>query len=216
MSLAEQNLGADTTQQAEAEGRWSELLQPRHLAATVTLCLGVALFAFNEFFVSTALPTAVEEFGGAALLSWAFTLYLVFAIVGGAMAANLKTGFGARKTLIAAALVFATGTVIATTASGMPQVLAGRLLQGFGEGISRGRLLRTHSGALPPRSCQGLWRGKRSSGLPPPLPARSSRAAQRNIGRGAQRSSSDIPAVRSSSRLSWRSFVNRREAQKWR
>ncbi len=52
------------------EGSWSELLRPRHLAATVTLCLGVALFAFNEFFVSTALPTAVAEFGGAALLSW--------------------------------------------------------------------------------------------------------------------------------------------------
>jgi MFS family permease len=137
MSLAERNISSDAMQQAEAEaeGRWSELLQPRHLAATVTLCLGVALFAFNEFFVSTALPTAVEEFGGASLLSWAFTLYLVFAIVGGAMAANLKTGFGARNTLIGAALVFATGTVIATTASGMPQVLVGRLLQGFGEGI---------------------------------------------------------------------------------
>ncbi|ASY63002.1 hypothetical protein SJ05684_c15600 [Sinorhizobium sojae CCBAU 05684] len=134
MNLAERNLtAADVTQ--EAEGRWRELLQPNFLAATVTLCLGVALFAFNEFFVSTALPSAVAEFGGAALLSWAFTLYLVFAIVGGALAANLKARFGARRTLIVAALVFVTGTVIATAASGMPQVLAGRLLQGLGEGI---------------------------------------------------------------------------------
>lgn len=134
MSLAERNLEpADVTQ--EAEGRWRELLQPDALVAAVTLCLGVALFAFNEFFVSTALPTAVAEFGGAALLSWAFTLYLVFAIVGGTLAANLKARFGARSTLIAAALVFVTGTVIATAASGMPEVLAGRLLQGLGEGI---------------------------------------------------------------------------------
>lgn len=119
----------------DAEGRWSELLQPRYLAATVTLCLGVALFAFNEFFISTALPTAVEEFGGAALLSWAFTLYLVFAIIGGALAANLKARFGARNTLIAAALVFVFGTMIATLATSMPQVLAGRLFQGLGEGV---------------------------------------------------------------------------------
>lgn len=136
MSLTEENLRASkVTRQTEIEGRWSELLRPHHLAATVTLCLGVALFAFNEFFVSTALPTAVEEFGGAALLSWAFTLYLVFAIVGGAVAANQKARFGARNTLIAAALVFVTGTVIATVATGMPQVLAGRVLQGLGEGV---------------------------------------------------------------------------------
>lgn len=120
---------------SEAEGRWGELLQPNHLAATVTLCLGVALFAFNEFFISTALPTAVEDFGGAALLSWAFTLYLVFAIVGGALAANVKARFGARNTLIAAALVFVAGTAIATLATSMPQVLVGRLFQGLGEGV---------------------------------------------------------------------------------
>ncbi|ABR60105.1 MFS transporter [Sinorhizobium medicae] len=139
MSLAEEKSSmADPAQQTVTnaeDGRWSELLQPRHLAATVTLCLGVALFAFNEFFVSTALPTAVVEFGGASLLSWAFTLYLVFAIVGGALAANQKARFGARNTLVAAALVFATGTIIATMASSMPQVLAGRVLQGLGEGV---------------------------------------------------------------------------------
>ncbi|HEV7305861.1 MFS transporter [Ensifer sp.] len=117
------------------EGRWRELLRPDYFVATVTLCLGVALFAFNEFFVSTALPTAVEEFGGATLISWAVTLYLVFAILGGAVAANLKARFGARGTLIAAAVVFVAGTFIATTASSMPQVLAGRVFQGFGEGI---------------------------------------------------------------------------------
>ncbi|HEV7320964.1 MAG TPA: MFS transporter [Ensifer sp.] len=135
------NLASDDGNLGEGEalpqedGRWSELLRPDYLAATVTLCLGVALFAFNEFFVSTALPTAVEEFGGATLLSWAVTLYLVFAILGGAVAANLKARFGARGTLIAAAAVFVAGTFVATAASSMPQVLAGRIFQGFGEGI---------------------------------------------------------------------------------
>ncbi|WP_407692806.1 MFS transporter [Rhizobium herbae] len=119
----------------ETSAGWGELLRPRYLVSTVTLCLGVALFAFNEFFISTALPTAVEDLGGAALLSWAFTLYLVFAIIGGLVAANLKQRFGARNTLLSAAIVFVAGTVLATFATDMTQVLAGRLLQGAGEGI---------------------------------------------------------------------------------
>ncbi|WP_018239817.1 MFS transporter [Ensifer sp. BR816] len=158
MSVVEEGAGTasvtlrgDGQGHGEGEGRWSELLRRDHLAATVTLCLGVALFAFNEFFISTALPTAVEEFGGAALLSWAFTLYLVFAIIGGALAANQKARFGARNTLIAAALVFATGTAIATFATGMPQVLAGRLLQGLGEGIIAGVCYALIPELFPPR-----------------------------------------------------------------
>ena len=136
MDLAkDHNIKTGPNAEPQADGRWSELLRPDYLVATVTLCLGVALFAFNEFFISTALPTAVAQIGGATLLSWAVTLYLVFAILGGALAANLKARFGARGTLIAAAIVFVAGTMIATTASSMPQVLAGRVFQGFGEGI---------------------------------------------------------------------------------
>ncbi|OCW57301.1 MFS transporter [Hoeflea olei] len=120
---------------ADLASGWGELLQPQNLAATTTLCLGVGLFAFNEFFISTALPTAVGELGGAALLSWALTLYLVFAIVGGMMAADMKRRFGARATLLAAAGVFVAGTLLAVTAGSMVDVLAGRLLQGAGEGV---------------------------------------------------------------------------------
>ncbi|TCN30439.1 MFS transporter [Sinorhizobium americanum] len=149
--LEESPRTSSVTKHRPGEGRWSELLKRDHFAATVTLCLGVALFAFNEFFISTALPTAVKEFGGAALLSWAFTLYLVFAIIGGALAANQKARFGARNTLIAAALVFAAGTIIATLATGMPQVLAGRLLQGLGEGIIAGVCYALIPELFPPR-----------------------------------------------------------------
>ncbi|MRG55799.1 MFS transporter [Phyllobacterium sp. SYP-B3895] len=114
---------------------WSELLDPRYSAATTTLCLGVALFAFNGFLVSTSLPTAVREIGGLELISWAFTLYLVLSIVGGASGALLKGRFGARTTLVGSGLIFLLGTLIAAFASSMPEVLLGRALQGLGEGI---------------------------------------------------------------------------------
>jgi MFS family permease len=115
---------------------WIELFKPRYLIATATLTLGTCLFAFNSFFVSTSMPSAVAEFGQPWLLPWAFTLYLVFAIVGGAFAANLKQRLGGRFTLIAATLVFAVGTLLACVATHSTHILAGRLLQGAGEGVT--------------------------------------------------------------------------------
>lgn len=122
-------------QHDQPDAGWSALLRPRYLAPTVTLSLGVALSAFSAFFVATALPSAIGELGGASLISWATTLYLVFLIVGGLSAANLKLRFGARQALVLSALVFAAGTVLTFVAPDMPTLLAGRVLQGVGEGV---------------------------------------------------------------------------------
>lgn len=121
--------------QTQASGRWSELLAPRYLATTTMLCMGVALYAFNGFLVSTVLPTAVGEIGGAELLPWSMTLYLVASIVAGASAAMLKQRFGARIVLFVAALLFLAGTLAAAFAPDMNTVLFGRICQGVGEGI---------------------------------------------------------------------------------
>ena len=116
-------------------GGWGELFAPRYISVTLILCLGVALFSFNAFLTSTALPTAVEHLGGVALISWALTLYLVFAIMGGAGAALLKQKLGSRTALLASSAVFFVGTLIAANASTMTEVLIGRSFQGLGEGI---------------------------------------------------------------------------------
>ncbi|WP_196260361.1 MFS transporter [Pelagibacterium limicola] len=114
---------------------WAEIVSPRYLGATTTLCLGVALLSFNVFLAAVAIPSAVQDLGGVPLIAWATTLFLVFAIMGGTAAANLKARFGARATLIGAALVFIAGSALATIAGSMPELLAGRALQGLGEGI---------------------------------------------------------------------------------
>jgi MFS family permease len=124
-----------STEACTAGARWSELFTPRYWAATVTLCLGVALFAFNAFLVSTALPTAVREIGGVAVIAWATSIYLALSIVGGAAASRLKSRYGARAALIASGVLFLGGTLIAASASSMTEVLIGRALQGIGEGI---------------------------------------------------------------------------------
>lgn len=117
------------------EGRWAEIFGARYLPVTMILCLGVSLFAFNAFLSSTALPSAVQELGGVEVISWATTLYLVFAIVGGAAAALLKRRLGSRWSLLGLAAVFLVGTLVAASAGSMAQVLAGRAVQGFGEGV---------------------------------------------------------------------------------
>lgn len=119
----------------EPEPGWRTLLSLRYLGPTTTISLGVALYAFNEFFVSTALPSAVDELGGAALISWAFTFFLVFAIVGGLAATNLKARLGARNALVLSVLVFLAGSLVTVIAGNMPVLIAGRALQGFGEGV---------------------------------------------------------------------------------
>ncbi|KKB10266.1 MFS transporter [Devosia chinhatensis] len=117
------------------EGRWAEIFGPRYLPVTTILALGVTLFAFNAFLSAAALPSAVRELGGVEIISWATTLYLVFAIVGGAAAALLKQRMGSRRSLIGLALIFLAGTLIAATAGDMSQVLVGRAIQGLGEGV---------------------------------------------------------------------------------
>ncbi|WP_181708300.1 MFS transporter [Chthonobacter rhizosphaerae] len=132
-------------------GRWAELMAPRYAAATTTLCLGVILFAFNEFIVTTAIPSTVRDLGGVDLISWSLTVHLVFSIVGGAAAAVLKIRHGARAALIGGAAVFLVGSVAVASAGSMPAVLMGRAIQGFGDGLIAALCYTLIPDLFPPR-----------------------------------------------------------------
>ncbi len=120
---------------AELTSRWSELIAPEHLFATLTVSLGIVLFAFNAFLVSTALPSAVVDLGGAYLLSWSTSLYLILSIVSGASTALVMQRIGARRMFSLSAIVFMGGTILAGAALSMPMLLGGRALQGIAAGF---------------------------------------------------------------------------------
>lgn len=119
----------------EARARWAELVGPDLFKATLTLVLGIALFAFNGFLVSTAMPSAVGDIGGLAWVSWTVTLFFVLSIVGGALAATLKARWGAGRVLLVAAAAHGLGTLLSAVAPNMAVMLLGRAFQGLGEGV---------------------------------------------------------------------------------
>ncbi len=127
-----------TSATSSESSRWGEVFHAPHFLPLATLALGEALFAFNVFFISTALPTAVDDLKGVAMITWASSLYLIFAIVSGAAAGLAKVRFGARPVFVIAAFVFMAGTLLTGFAPSMPVLLAGRGLQGAGAGMIGG------------------------------------------------------------------------------
>ncbi|MEO8544057.1 MAG: MFS transporter, partial [Burkholderiaceae bacterium] len=111
------------------------LLQRHNLAPLVLVNLGVGTHAIVWFMVVTAMPSVVEDLRAEPYLSWATSVYLVSSIVGGAMMALLKTRFGSRRAMLTSAVVVTAGGLLAAAAPGIGLVLAGRVLQGLGEGV---------------------------------------------------------------------------------
>ncbi len=120
---------------AQAADTYRTLLFGRYALSTWTVCLGVGLHALTWFMVATVIPSTVTELGGARLISWAMTIYLIASIVSGAAGGLTKRRIGARAAFNLGAAVFVVGSVIAAAAPTMTVLLVGRALQGLGEGL---------------------------------------------------------------------------------
>lgn len=111
------------------------LLRRDNLAPLVLVNLGVFVHATIWYMASTAMPSVVRELGAAAYISWATSIYLVASILGGTGMAPLKARLGARQAMMAAGGTVVVGGLLAAGAPTMALVLAGRALQGLGEGL---------------------------------------------------------------------------------
>ncbi|MGD9742319.1 MAG: MFS transporter, partial [Dongiaceae bacterium] len=114
---------------------WGDLMLGRYAGVAWTLCLGTGMHAAAWYILATALPTAVEDVGGASIVSWVVSVYLIASIMSGSASGLLKSRFGSRTILIVATALFLLGTIVAGTADSMALVVVGRALQGFGEGV---------------------------------------------------------------------------------
>ena len=117
-----------------AQAGWADLFESGRFLKLVLLCLGVWLHAADALLAATTMPSAVEEIGGVAYISWTIALYELGSIVAGAVTGLLAVRHGLRPTTIAAASVYTIGCVASAVAPDMATMLAGRTLQGLGGG----------------------------------------------------------------------------------
>ena len=94
----------------------------------------VTAAAFEGMAVPTVLPATVDELGGLDLYGWAFSAFWLTNIIGITLAGGDADRHGPARSLIVGVALFALGLLIAGVATGMPLVIAGRAVQGFGSG----------------------------------------------------------------------------------
>ena len=124
-----------TSMEMTEKNGWRELLSGANLSLLTVISSGIGLHAFNQFAVVTALPVAVNEIGGAAYYSWAYSLYFVGSVAGGVTAVLFRERFGARAVLLLCCLIFSFGSVLSAIAGDFLWVVVGRALQGLADGL---------------------------------------------------------------------------------
>ena len=105
-----------------------------YLLVTLGACALVFLAAFESLAVTTIMPLVSRELDGASLYALAFAGPLATGVIGMVAAGNWSDRRGPVGPLYASVAMFVLGLLIAGTASDMPALVAGRLVQGLGGG----------------------------------------------------------------------------------
>ena len=103
----------------------------------LVLFLGVLMGALDIAIVAPALPSIQAFFGvGDRVLTWTFTIYVLFNLIGTPLMAKLSDTFGRRSIYTLDVTLFALGSLIValSPANLFAMLLVGRALQGFGAG----------------------------------------------------------------------------------
>lgn len=112
----------------------SELFGPNRRVTTIGVLLLISMVAFEAMGVGTAMPALVADLGALSLYAWPFVTFMAAGVFGTVLGGRWCDLAGPRIPLVAAPVLFGAGLLVAGTATGMPQLLVGRLLQGLGAG----------------------------------------------------------------------------------
>ena len=111
-------------------GTWA----PERRLLTAGLIGLVTAAAFEGMAVPTVLPAMVKDLGGLDLYGWAFSAFWLTNIIGITLAGSDADRSGPGRALAIGVVLFAGGMLVSGVATGMPLVIAGRAIQGFGSG----------------------------------------------------------------------------------
>jgi MFS family permease len=112
----------------------SLLWKPTARVTTIGLGMLVTCLAFESLGMSTALPRLIADLHGEALYSWPFTAFLAASVMATVLSGRLCDRLGPTRPMVGAQLLFLAGLLVAGSATTMPVLLAGRVLQGLGSG----------------------------------------------------------------------------------
>lgn len=94
----------------------------------------MAMIAIEATIVATAMPQIAAELGNLNLYSWVFSSFLLAQTTMTVVFGKLADIYGRKPILMIGIAIFLTGTLLAGFAHTMPEMIAYRLLQGFGAG----------------------------------------------------------------------------------
>jgi MFS family permease len=112
----------------------SGIFGPERRRSTIGILLAVTLFAVEGMGVVPALPVAVRELGGLPFFGWSFSAFMLAWLVGTVAGGSLADARGPRLPMALGLAGFGGGLLVASAAHRMPELLAGRALQGAGGG----------------------------------------------------------------------------------
>ncbi len=98
------------------------------------LLLSTFLAAIEGTVIGPAGPRIVGDLGGARLLSWVFTAYLLTMSVTTPIFGKISDLYGRKLVFVISSLLFLAGSVLSGTAHSMGQLIGFRALQGIGAG----------------------------------------------------------------------------------
>lgn len=99
------------------------------------LLVGVFMGSLDIGIVGPALPAIGNDFGvNERLLSWVFTIYILFFMIGTPLMAKLSDIYGRKTIYLVNILLFLAGSIITIASLSFEMVLLGRAIQGVGAG----------------------------------------------------------------------------------
>lgn len=99
------------------------------------LLVGVFMGSLDIGIVGPALPAIGSDFGvNERLLSWVFTIYILFFMIGTPLMAKLSDIYGRKTIYLVNILLFLAGSIITIASVSFEMVLLGRAIQGVGAG----------------------------------------------------------------------------------
>jgi MFS family permease len=124
---------ADATAEVPIQNRQS-VLSAEYRWISIGICALVFLAAFEAMAVTAVMPAVAAELDGRQLYALAFAGPLAVSVIGMIIAGNAADRGGPRVALYSSVVLFVIGLLVAGMATGMWQLVIGRLMHGIGGG----------------------------------------------------------------------------------